>query len=297
MREPLVSVIVNCYNGATYLKQAIDSVESQTYKNWEIIFWDNQSTDGGANIFRKYLDSRHKYFYAPKHTLLYEARNLALEKATGDYIAFLDVDDWWEPEKLTLQMKLFQDDEVGFVCGNFWYVNERRNKTWKRSHKLLPTGYVMNELLGEYFIGLLTLIIRKSALNAMSYKFNPAFHVIGDFDACIRLASRWKLDCVQTPIASYRLHDNNETLKNRQRHIAEFDRWLSDKSILKMLEGASGLKILQQQVEHVRCMNYLLERKKLLALKLFLKQPWGKLKMRQLFAILSPYWLLLRVKI
>ena len=91
MHEPLVSILMNCFNGEKYLKQAIDSVLAQTYRNWEIIFWDNQSTDGSAEIFTSYRDSRLKYFYAPEHTRLYEARNCALEKAEGELIAFLDL--------------------------------------------------------------------------------------------------------------------------------------------------------------------------------------------------------------
>ena len=111
---PLVSIIMNCYNGETYIREELDSVLAQTYQNWEVIFWDNQSTDQSANIFKIYDDERLKYFYAPKHTLLYEARNYAIEKAAGEFFAFLDVDDWWIPEKLELQIPLFADLKIYF---------------------------------------------------------------------------------------------------------------------------------------------------------------------------------------
>nr|MCH9813328.1 glycosyltransferase [Campylobacterota bacterium] len=77
VNQPLVSVVINCYNSDTYLKEAIESVFNQTYQNWEIIFWDNQSTDRSAEIIKSYNDNRIKYFYAPVHTPLGEARNLA----------------------------------------------------------------------------------------------------------------------------------------------------------------------------------------------------------------------------
>ena len=74
--KPLVSVIINCFNGEKYLLEALDSVITQTYNNWEIIFWDNQSTDKSAEIFKSYKDSRLKYYYASSHAdILYEARN------------------------------------------------------------------------------------------------------------------------------------------------------------------------------------------------------------------------------
>ena len=82
-QEPLVSIIVNCFNGERFLRQALDSILSQTYQNWEVIFWDNQSTDKSAEIYKSYNEERFKYFYAPKHTLVAEARNLAIDKSTG----------------------------------------------------------------------------------------------------------------------------------------------------------------------------------------------------------------------
>ena len=112
--QPLVSVIMNCFNGERYLRDSIDSVISQTYKNWEIIFWDNQSNDKSAKIFKNYKDDRLKYYCAPSHIeVLYRARNYALKKAKGEFIAFLDVDDWWLPEKLEKQIPLFDDPKVG----------------------------------------------------------------------------------------------------------------------------------------------------------------------------------------
>ena len=77
--QPLISVIMNCYNGAKFLEEAIDSIYSQTYSNWEIIFWDNASTDDSASIAKSY-DDRLKYHLALETTPLGEARDLALKK-------------------------------------------------------------------------------------------------------------------------------------------------------------------------------------------------------------------------
>ena len=83
MHKPLISIVINCFNSDEYLKIAIDSAINQTYENWEIIFWDNQSTDESANIVKSYDDERINYFYAPVHTPLGEARNLENKKAKG----------------------------------------------------------------------------------------------------------------------------------------------------------------------------------------------------------------------
>src|SRR4030067_1280023 len=102
-QQPLVSVIMNCYNSEKYLREAIDSVLAQTYQNWEIIFWDNQSTDKSAAIFKSYADPRFCYFLAPEHTTLGQARNLAVEQAHGAWVAFLDCGDILFPRKLAQQ--------------------------------------------------------------------------------------------------------------------------------------------------------------------------------------------------
>ena len=98
--SPLVSVIMNCHNGEEYLKESINSLMSQTYKNWELIFWDNKSFDNSKKIVKKFKDKRIKYFKSEKFRNLYHSRNLAIKKAKGKYIGFLDVDDLWERTKL-----------------------------------------------------------------------------------------------------------------------------------------------------------------------------------------------------
>ena len=145
--QSLVSVIMNCFNGEKYLRKALDSALSQTYSNWELIFWDNQSSDQSVEIFRSYDDPRFKYCYAPKHTLLYEARNYAITRSQGEFVAFLDVDDWWDPEKLAKQISLFEDPEVGLVYGNYWFVDEKNSIQYPLYRNPLPSGYITDALL------------------------------------------------------------------------------------------------------------------------------------------------------
>ena len=73
-RNPLVSVIMNCHNGETYLKESISSLINQTYKNWELIFWDNFSSDSSKEVLMQFSDKRIKYYYTKNFTPLYEAR-------------------------------------------------------------------------------------------------------------------------------------------------------------------------------------------------------------------------------
>ena len=85
----LVSIIMNCYNGEKYLTKSVQSVINQSYKNWELIFWDNQSTDSSSKKGNSLNDRRIKYFRSPIKLTLGEARNFALEKCLGDFVCFL----------------------------------------------------------------------------------------------------------------------------------------------------------------------------------------------------------------
>ena len=88
MKLPLVSIIMNCHNGEKYLKESLRSIFNQKYKNWELIFWDNYSSDNSRKIIKKFKDKRIRYFYSKKFNSLYNSRNLAIGKAKGKYISF-----------------------------------------------------------------------------------------------------------------------------------------------------------------------------------------------------------------
>ena len=223
--QPLVSVIMNCYNGEKYLHKAIESVLSQTYNNWEVIFWDNQSTDASAKIFNSYNDKRLRYFFAPAHDTLYGARNFAIEKSSGKFLAFLDVDDFWIPIKLECQIPLFSDEEVGLVYSNFFWKNELKNSEYIAHKRELPSGFILGSLLKNYSVGLLTVIVRRSAFMKLQLAFNPSYNIIGDFDMAIRLSIHWKFGVVQFPTAYCRWHGNNLQITEVDRQINELHEW------------------------------------------------------------------------
>lgn len=203
---PLVSVIINCYNGGKYLRQAIESVLYQSYKNFEIIFWDNQSTDESAKIVKSFNDTRIKYFFAPKHTVLYEARNQAIQKASGDFLSFIDCDDIWSREKLEKQLLLFDDENVGFVCSNYNIINGDGKIIKKNHFNFLPKGSVLFSLSLNYCVGMLTLMIRAAVLEKENILFDSQYGIIGDYDMVLKLSMVAKMNSTIDTLASYRVH-------------------------------------------------------------------------------------------
>ncbi len=222
---PVVSVIVNCFNGEKFLKKAIQSILDQTYQNFEIIFWDNKSTDNSAKIIKSYNDDRIKYYYANDFTKLYEARHLAIQKSSGQFITFLDVDDWWETDKLEQQLSFFSNKKVGIVCSNFLIYKESSKSINKAHKKTMQSGYVLNELLKNYYVGLLTVMIRKEAyVNAGNY-CDKDFHIIGDFDLTLRVCKNNELIYIEKPLATYRSHKDSESKKHLLLQSAEIKTW------------------------------------------------------------------------
>jgi len=238
---PLVSVIMNCYNGEKYLQQAIDSVYGQTYQNWEIIFWDNASTDSSSEIAKLYGDGKLKYYKEEVNTTLGVARNNAIRKSSGELIAFLDVDDYWEKGKLELQVPLFRSKRVGVVCGNYWIETELENR--KKSRALakskLYRGSVVNQLLSNYFVGNLTLMVRKEALRELTGPLNVEYPIIADFDLVARIALSWDVDYVPEAVATYRRHENNLTITDEVDHARQMVKWIesTNSDIYKQYPG------------------------------------------------------------
>lgn len=227
-KKGLVSVILNCFNGEKYLQAAIDTVINQTYSKWELIFWDNRSSDNSKKIFDSYKSDKLKYFISKKHTTLYEARNFALKECRGEYIAFIDSDDTWEIDKLERQIKLFNNDAIGVVYGNLWIFNERFKKKKIFAKHTLLKGKIYSKIFSDYKIGVITSIIRKKVLLKNEINFESQFNHIGDFDLFIKLSKVSEFDAIQEPVATYRVHGENLSLKNVEQEISEMKHWLKN---------------------------------------------------------------------
>ena len=102
-KNAVVSVIMNCHNGEEFLKYSVQSIINQSFTDWELIFFDNVSSDRSLEIVKSFNDQRIKVFRSQKFLNLYHARNEALKKISGRFICFLDTDDFWENDKLEQQ--------------------------------------------------------------------------------------------------------------------------------------------------------------------------------------------------
>ena len=286
--QPLVSVIMNCYNGETYLRESINSVLTQTYENWELIFWDNRSDDQSAEIFKSYKDQRLRYYYAPKHTPLYPARNEAIKNASGEFIAFLDTDDFWEKDKLELQVPLFNDPEVGAVYGNHFVLNQKLN-TKKIFLKKKPKGFILDDLLKNYCTSLVTLVVRKTFLDNYKPPFDNSFHVMGDFDLMIRMSVKYKFDCVNKPIAFARIHEKNLSLLQKSKQLSELKLWYKKMGRYPNIFNNKNFFNINNIINNTEVVDLILARNYDGARSRIKKMPNSLKKIKYLIALILPY--------
>ncbi len=214
--KPLVSIIINCYNGGEYLREALDSVYGQSYQNWEIVFWDNCSTDDSAQIAKSY-DERVKYYFAEVNTSLGKARNLAVSKVTGKYIAFIDCDDIWLCSKLEKQVELLEKNSDFVLC--YGSIEEM---SLDKSHlrnvvTLYESGYIFDKLLLQYDVNILTSMINRKLFEESGINFDTNITASEEYCLFMQLASIYKIGVLKDVLAQYRVHSNSLTSKSLQK--------------------------------------------------------------------------------
>jgi glycosyltransferase involved in cell wall biosynthesis len=207
--NPLVSIIMNCYNSDRFLREAIDSVYAQTYKNWEIVFWDNASDDKSGEIAQSY-DEKIKYFRAESTTPLGEARNLAMQEAEGTYIAFLDCDDLYEPDKLQKQIELLEANDFAMCYGGVRRIDES-GRVIKRLRAKNRSGYLFGKLLKRYEINMQSVMVRSSIMKELSLNFHSEYKYCPDHNLFMQIAANNRIGVIRDYIVRYRAVEKSLT--------------------------------------------------------------------------------------
>jgi len=206
---PLVSVIMNVRNGARTLAEAIDSVLAQSFADWELIVWDDCSTDESAAIVAEYRDPRIRYFLSPEDTPLGKARSDAIEHASGEWLAFLDQDDIWLPHKLAKQMALAAGSDIGLIYGRtirFYPSGRERDYDWQHEYTLLPEGEIFTRLFTEScFIAMSSAVFRRTAIDAIG-GIPQEVRIIPDYYLYVAVARQYAVRAVEEPVCRYRAH-------------------------------------------------------------------------------------------
>ena len=288
--SPIVSIIMNCHNGEKYLEESLQSVLNQSYRNWELVFFDNASTDQSKDIFNTFKDKRFKYFFSKKKNNLYRARNLAIAKTKGDFIAFIDADDWWEKNNLSKRKLFFKNQEYAFSYSNCFYYFEKNKKKKLFTKNNLPYGNIFNQLSKNYLVNLSSIVLRKSFLLKLDYFFNSQYNIIGDFDLILRLSEKYLAHSVNEPLVNIRYHDYNFSRLNRDLFYKEYKYWYE--KVIKSENYKKNKNIFFNKLKYLEIAKDLI---KLRNWKIFIKiinYPFSYNKIRLLLIFFSPKFLI-----
>ncbi len=192
--NPIVSVIVSAYNTESYIAQAITSVLAQTEENIELIVVDNGSTDATGEIAKSFSDKRLKVLTIQQNIGVSGGRNCALREAKGKWIAILDSDDWFAPERLEKLVPIAEAEEADMIADDLYYIKDRAKLPWStlltesgeridRIKQISPEYFVETDLHGRrgLHLGLTKPLIKRDFLLRQGIEYDKNIELGQDF--------------------------------------------------------------------------------------------------------------------
>jgi glycosyltransferase involved in cell wall biosynthesis len=218
--NPKVSIIIPIFNGEDFIENSLNSVANQTYRNFEVLIINDGSTDSSLSIIEKWVSENaslvNVQVFSTTNSGVSSARNTGIQKSKGQYIAFLDCDDYWETGKLDAQVKILEADHkcVGAIT-NFFLVKNLRNGEL-RSFRLINHKNIESLRFGWFSLlgngGLISssLIYRKN----LNLRFSNELSTSADLDFFLNLSFAGKMQIVGEPLVNYRIHGSQMHLSS-----------------------------------------------------------------------------------
>ena len=212
MASPLVSVVIPTYNGAAFLRETIESALAQNYPAVEVVVVNDGSTDSTAELIAGFGDRIKAVTQKNAGTSV--ARNTGIRESTGEYIAFLDHDDLWAPDKLSRQMpELIADPRLGMVYGGIRFFNHYTCKVTSE-HPGMP-GLDAHDLLGRTVISLQCSVIPRSVFDRVGV-FDTELKGTDDWEICIRIANAYPILGLPDILVDIRGHADQQGIRTEQ---------------------------------------------------------------------------------
>ncbi len=213
----LVSVVIATYNMGRYLPQAVQSVLSQTYAHVEVQIVDDGSTDDTAQIIRRWDQDERVRVYRQSNGGQAQARNRGVALSKGRYVAFLDADDEWLPQKLSRQIPLFATPEVGVVYSDYECMDGEGRRLPPKPPTRMYRGRVSAALLIDNFVSFQTAVVRRECLERHG-GFDESVRMGDDYDLWLRLSAHYEFDFVPEATVRYRVWSGQMSKNYRRRY-------------------------------------------------------------------------------
>lgn len=234
--QPLISIVIPAFNAASVLDDALRSIQHQQYRHFEAIVIDDGSTDDTASVVRHFVaqDRRFVLVQQPNRGIS-AARNAGLAAARGEWIAFLDADDTWFPDKLTRQVQCVHDfPEVDFIFSNYHQWDGQNDLRLRyAAHKHFPMGDFTRLLIRFNLLGTLTVMVRQDVMSRVG-QFDPELALAEDWDMWLRLAEAGcRVRRIREPLARCRI-------------------WPGNTSKQKLRMAQATVRVLEKRLAHCR---------------------------------------------
>ncbi len=237
-----VSVIIPTHNRKTYIPEAIGSVYKQTFIPEEIIVVDDGSTDGTRVEIERRYGHTIRYIAQPNRGVA-AARNKGIALAQGDYIAFLDSDDYWKPRKLEKQIQFFRSNPNYLICytDETWLRNEQQVS--KKSKHKKYAGWIVSQCLQQCFIGTSTVMINRKIFDQVG-TYDEQLTVCEDYDLWLRISSRYPIGYIDEQLAVKRAGHGDQL---------SFRFWGMDRFRITAIEKLLKQQCLSNEQQSVAC--------------------------------------------
>jgi len=208
MTFPIISVLMPVYNGEKYLKDSIDSILNQTYKNFEFIIIDDGSTDKTEEIIKSYSDKRIRFIKNEKNLGIVKSLNLGIDLARGKYIARMDADDISLPERFEKQVEFMENHPEVNVCGSWIEYFGARSGVWKtlKSDAKIKVGLLFGSQLAHP-----TILAKKEVF--VSYPYREEYKDAEDYHLWVLMSKDYTFSNLQEVLLRYRIHEDQISQK------------------------------------------------------------------------------------
>lgn len=292
---PEVSIIIPAYNTEAYIARAIESALGQTLSAIEVIVVDDASTDATREVIARFCDPRLRVFYNSQNRGVSVSRNKAIAQASGKWIALLDSDDWYAPERLEKLLAIAQVQEADLICDDLYCIRDGEDAPWSTLltesgenisaiAKIDPVYFVKTGMYGQagLHLGLSKPLFKRDFLVKHNICYDESLQVVEDFHLLLQcLVEGAKFYFVPQPYYYYCSRSNSLVKQSKLRHIAQFSQtirhFLEKETVQTNLELAealfNSLIILERNKNYYQVVEPIKNKKFLIAIKEFCNRP------------------------